>query len=254
VTAGDRRLHTSYGFNFLYADALTPSLVQSAVEAWSDDTGALWPSWAFSNHDAPRAISRWSATSDRTAAARLALLLLVSLRGNLFLYQGEELGLPQAEVGISDLKDPEAIANWPLTLGRDGARTPMPWKQRAPHAGFSTARPWLPIPDAHVALAADAQELDDSSTLSLARRLVRFRKEQPALRFGSMRIIEASTALLIMERAFEAERLLCAFNLGKTGTSFQAPPGEIWRVVRTVGGARLGYLPPLSGLIAAPFA
>src|SRR3569833_1246901 len=161
---------------------------------------------------------------------------------------------PHAEVGISDLKDPEAIANWPLTLGRDGARTPMPWKQRAPNAGFSTARPWLPIPDAHAELAADAQELDDSSTLSLARQLVRFRKKQPALRFGNMRILEASAALLIMERAFQGERLLCAFNLGKTETRFQAPPGEIWRTLRTVGGERLGHLPPLSGLIAAALA
>jgi alpha-glucosidase len=251
VTGGDRRLHTSYGFNFLYADTLTPALVRSAVEAWSDDTDSLWPSWAFSNHDAPRCVSRWSAPADRVAAAHLALLLLVSLRGNLFLYQGEELGLPQGEVGFADLRDPEAIANWPLTLGRDGARTPMPWKQHVPYAGFSTARPWLPVPDSHTALAVDAQELDDSSTLSLTRKLVRFRNEQPALRLGSMRIIEASTALLIFERAFEGEHLLCAFNLSKGTAHFQSPPGGAWRVMQAVGGARPGYLPPLSGLIAA---
>jgi alpha-glucosidase len=177
--------------------------------------------------------------------------LLVSLRGNLFLYQGEELGLPQAEVGFADLRDPEAIANWPLTLGRDGARTPMPWKQRAPYAGFSTVRPWLPVPDSHAALAVDAQDLDESSTLSLTRQLVRFRNEQPALRFGSIRIIEASTALLIFERAFEGERLLCAFNLSAATAHFQSPSGGAWRAVHAVGGARLGYLPPLSGLIAA---
>ncbi len=251
VTAGDRRLHTSYGFNFLYADALTPSLVQSAVDTWSDDTDALWPSWAFSNHDAPRAVSRWSAPTDWTAGARVALLLLVSLRGNLFLYQGEELGLPQVEVGFADLKDPEAIANWPLTLGRDGARTPMPWKQHAPHAGFSSVRPWLPVPDSHAMLAVDAQELDESSTLSLARQLIRFRKEQPALRFGSIRVLETTSALLIFERAFNDERLLCAFNLSTTATHFHSRSEGTWRAVQAVGGARLGYLPPLSGLIAA---
>jgi alpha-glucosidase len=173
----------------------------------------------------------------------------VSLRGNLFLYQGEELGLPQAEVGFADLKDPEAIANWPLTLGRDGARTPMPWKQWAPHAGFSRVRPWLPVSDSHAALAVDAQEMDGSSTLALTRRLVRFRKEHPALRFGGMRIIEASTALLIFERAFAGERLLCAYNLSTDTAHFQSPSGA-WHVVQAVGGARLGYLPPWSGLIA----
>jgi alpha-glucosidase len=251
VTAGDRRLHTSYGFNFLYADALTPSLVRSTVEAWSDDTDSLWPSWAFSNHDAPRAVSRWASPQDRAAIARLALLLLVSLRGNLFLYQGEELGLPQAEVGFTDLRDPEAIANWPLTLGRDGARTPMPWKQRTPYAGFSTSRPWLPVPDSHTALAVDAQELDESSTLSLARQLIRFRNAQPALRFGSMRIVEAAATLLMFERAYEAQHLLCAFNLGATAVDFQLPPEGTWHALQAVGGARSGHLPPLSGLIVA---
>jgi alpha-glucosidase len=127
----------------------------------------------------------------------------------------------------------------------------MPWKQREPHAGFSTVRPWLPVSDSHTKLAVDAQELDESSTLSLTRQLVRFRKEQPALRFGSMRIIEASTAVLIFERTFEAERLLCAFNLSTEASDFQPTASDAWRTVQTVGGAQLGYLPPLSGLIAA---
>jgi alpha-glucosidase len=87
LTRGDRRLHTAYGFNFLYADALTPALVRAALEAWSDASDT-WPSWAFSNHDAPRAVSRWTGSANRAAGARLALLLLLCLRGNVFLYQG----------------------------------------------------------------------------------------------------------------------------------------------------------------------
>ncbi len=247
VTDGDRRLHTSYGFDFLYADALTPALVRGSLEA----SGSAWPSWAFSNHDAPRAVSRWSAPEGRAAAARLALLLLVSLRGNLFLYQGEELGLPQAEVAFEDLRDPEAIANWPLTLGRDGARTPMPWRRHAPHAGFSAARPWLPIPEAHAVLAVDTQESDHESTLSLTRRLIALRKHRRALRLGSMRIIEASGSLLLFERIFEDERLLCAFNLGATLQSFDLPSPPGWNALETVGGASGRTLPPLSGLIAS---
>ena len=87
----------------------------------------------------------------------LLLALLMSLRGNVFLYQGEELGLPQAKFPLIDLRDPEAIANWPLTQGRDGARTPMPWTQGAPYAGFSTAEPWLPIPEEHAQRAVSVQ-------------------------------------------------------------------------------------------------
>jgi len=253
LTRGERRLHTAYGFNFLYADALTPALVRAALEAWSDAADS-WPSWAFSNHDAPRAVSRWSAAADRAAGARLALLLLLSLRGNVFLYQGEELGLPQAELSFNDLRDPEAIANWPLTLGRDGARTPMPWQRHAPNAGFSTVRPWLPVPEAHAALAVDLQDHDPDSTLSLARRFIALRQHHAALRLGAMRLLETSDAILSFERSLGAERLLCVFNLGLAGVRIPAPLPGRWRLLESVGGARAWNLPPLSGLIAAPAA
>ena len=249
LTQGQRRLHTAYGFNFLYADALTPGLVRAALEAWSDATDT-WPSWAFSNHDAPRAVSRWSAAADRAANARLALLLLLCLRGNAFLYQGEELGLPQAELAFDDLRDPEAIANWPLTLGRDGARTPMPWTTSAPHAGFSTGRPWLPVPADHTALAVDAQDRDPKSTLAMARRFIALRKAHPALRYGGMRLLETSAAVLTFERHYGPERILCVFNLGLTDARLTPPPGS-WRQIESIGGASAWTLPRLSALIAA---
>ena len=249
VTDGGRRLHTSYGFNFLYADALTPELVRTATEEWPDDGRTAWPSWAFSNHDAPRAVSRWSGSGDREAVARLALLLLVSLRGNVFLYQGEELGLPQAQVGFEDLKDPEAIANWPLTLGRDGARTPMPWVRRAPHAGFSSGKPWLPVAREHEELAADGQEGDPQSTLALARRVMTLRKEHPALRLGGMRIVRASGSVLVFEREYGGERVLCVFNLGAASQEVTGVSLERHHVLQAVGGATLSGLPGLSGLI-----
>jgi alpha-glucosidase len=87
------------------------------------------------------------------------MLLLLALRGNPIIYQGEELGLPQGEIAFEDLRDPEAIANWPQTLGRDGARTPMPWRENAPNAGFSSAaHTWLKCDPAHAAFAVDRQE------------------------------------------------------------------------------------------------
>src|SRR5256885_120691 len=164
-TAGAKRLHTAYGFSFLYADRLSPQLVRSAIEAWPADGTTGWPSWAFSNHDAPRAVSRWAGPADRSACARAAMLLLVSLRGNIFLYQGEELGLPQATLAFADLKDPEAITNWPRSLGRDGARTPMPWAAHAPNAGFSSARPWLPMAGAIPPPAASGRSAEHTPEL-----------------------------------------------------------------------------------------
>ncbi|MFL6845122.1 MAG: alpha-glucosidase [Allosphingosinicella sp.] len=243
-TEGPDRLNSAYGFNFLYAKALTPDLIDSAMRLWPGEPGEGWPSWAFSNHDAPRVVSRWSAGRDPAAFARMALLLLMCLRGNIFLYQGEELGLPQADLPFERLRDPEAIANWPETQGRDGARTPMPWRSEAPHAGFSDSEPWLPVDAAHVALAVDRQEADAGSTLHLTRRLVALRKAREALRTGAIRRVDAPAPLLVFERGEGDERMLCAFNLGDEAADWALPSG--WRIVEQVGEP----MAALSGLVA----
>jgi len=242
-TQGPKRLHSAYGFNFLYADRLAPRLIDDTMALWPGAAGEGWPSWAFSNHDAPRVVSRWLRAGDDPAAlARLAMLLLVALRGNVFLYQGEELGLPQAEVPFERLRDPEAIANWPATLGRDGARTPMPWCADAPNAGFSPAEPWLPLDPAHPPLAVDLQEADPGSMLNFTRRLIRLRKQHEALRRGGFRPLPAPAPLLAFERGDGA--LLCIFNLGNEAVDWTLPEGR--RIV-----AEAGTFPqPLSGVIA----
>jgi alpha-glucosidase len=244
-THGSGRLHSAYGFNFLYADRLTPELIQGAMDLWPGSAGEGWPSWAFSNHDAPRVVSRWLQGRDPAAFARQMMLLLMCLRGNVFLYQGEELGLPQADVPFERLQDPEAIANWPETQGRDGARTPMPWRSDAPHGGFSRTEPWLPLDRRHLPLAVDRQEADAGSILNLTRRLVALRKEHPALRSGSIRALDAPSPLLAFERGEGPERLLCVFNLGEEAVDWPLPSG--WTVVEHVGDA----LQPLSGFIAS---
>jgi alpha-glucosidase len=251
-TQGTRRLHTAYGFNFLYANRLSPALVRRAMEAWPDTPGTGWPSWAFSNHDAPRAVSRWAAPEERAACARFALLLLLTLRGNVFLYQGEELGLPQAQIAFEDLRDPEAVANWPLTLGRDGARTPMPWIAASPQAGFTTGKPWLPLGSGHANLAVDAQQVDAHSTLNLTRHLLGFRRRHAALRTGTLRFLDTPGPLLAFERGTGSERLLCLFNFGDAAQPVPAERARSWRVLEQVGDASLEALPRWSGLVAAP--
>jgi alpha-glucosidase len=209
-----------------------------------------WPSWAFSNHDAPRAVSRWFAPAHRAAGARLTMLLLICLRGNIFLYQGDELGLPQALIGFSDLKDPEAIANWPRTLGRDGARTPMPWRGALEHAGFTSGEPWLVIGNGHAALAVDRQQDDPLSQLNLTRRLIALRQRRAALRTGSLRFIEVSARLLAFERTAPGQQLLCVFNLGPYECRWQPEAADSWRIIEQVGAAQAWVLPAYSGLIA----
>ncbi|WP_294258949.1 alpha-amylase family glycosyl hydrolase [uncultured Sphingomonas sp.] len=249
-TAGETRLNSAYGFNFLYADRLTPALVRDAVAEWPEAPGVGWPSWAFENHDAPRAISRWVAPEYRAAFAALKMLLLLSLRGNAILYYGEELGLTQVEIGFEDLQDPEAIANWPLTLSRDGARTPMPWVADAPNAGFSVARPWLPLGPDHLGRAVDVQEADPASLLRLTRRLIDLRKQHPALVEGAMAVLHADEALLVFARTIDDAHLVCAFNLSAAPVDLPPTLVEGLAVVEALNGATLHRLPAYAGLIA----
>lgn len=215
-TCGDHRLNSAYSFDFLYAQKLTSKLVRQSQANWPGQSNEGWPSWAFSNHDAPRCVSRWYDGQNKARYAKLTNALLLSLRGNPILYQGEELGMTQVEVNFADLKDPEAIANWPLTLGRDGARTPMAWSCGEAYAGFSKAKPWLPIGDDHADIAADLQEEDSESVLNFTRRFVRLRDQSAALRWGSVRFIDATDDLLVMVRAHKEETVTCLFNLGSS--------------------------------------
>ncbi len=252
-TADGRHFDSAYGFDFLYAPRLTPGLVREATERWPALPGLGWPSWAFSNHDAPRAVSRWAAPEHRDAFARLTMLLLLCLRGDVFVYQGEELGLDQVEIGFADLKDPEAIANWPLTLGRDGARTPMPWCASSPGLGFSPGKPWLPIGPSHAALTVGSQLDDPASMLLLTRRLIALRKHRDALLVGDMTIIEASDDLLVFERAAPGETLICAFNLSAGPADWVLDTGQ-WRVIDHVGALDNGRLGGFSGVVATAVA
>ncbi len=225
-TQGGKRLDSAYNFDFLYAPHLTAPLVRATLSQWSGAEGEGWPSWAFSNHDAPRSATRWALGGNHAPAARLGLLLLLSLRGNPIIYQGEELGLPQGEVAFEDLQDPEAIANWPHTLGRDGARTPMPWQANAPQAGFSSAnRTWLKLDPAHTGLAADRQVPDPGSTLSYARRILALRRENPALVSGAIALLDTPEDIVAFVREEDGSAVLCAFNLGDAACPW-SPPTE----------------------------
>ena len=229
-TEGGKRLDSAYNFDFLYAPRLTAGVVRASLSQWSGEPGEGWPSWAFSNHDAPRAVTRWTLDGDMARAARLNLLLLLSLRGNPIIYQGEELGLPQGEVAFEDLQDPEAIANWPHTLGRDGARTPMPWQANAPQAGFSNAnRTWLKLDPVHTGFAVDSQASDPASTLGYARQLLRLRRTHPALVHGDIALIDSPDDILAFLRRDESGAVLCVFNLGEAPVRW-SPPAELGRL------------------------
>ncbi|MFK4872916.1 alpha-amylase family glycosyl hydrolase [Novosphingobium sp. ZW T3_23] len=242
-TQGPARLDSAYGFDFLYAENLTPSHIAAAQHFWPDEPGMGWPSWAFENHDAPRAISRWCAPEHRDAFARMKAMLLLSLRGNPILFQGEELGLEQDEVPFERLQDPEAIANWPLTLSRDGVRTPLPWKAQDEHGGFTGGRPWLPLSEANLARAIDRQEADPASLLHLTRRLVHLRRDDAALRRGTCEVLLADETRLVLRRKAEGRSVLALFNIGASDAAWPVVVSTTGTVLTAVNDTAPGTLP-----------
>ncbi|MHA7819789.1 MAG: alpha-glucosidase [Erythrobacter sp.] len=225
-TENGKRLDSAYNFDFLYAPKLTAPLVRASLQHWDGTPGEGWPSWAFSNHDAPRAITRWAGEDNYEQIARLNMLLLLALRGNPIIYQGEELGLPQGHVAYSDLQDPEAIANWPHTLGRDGARTPMPWQASAPQAGFSCAnRTWLKIDEAHAERAVDRQVADPTSVVAFTRDLLKLRNSLGAMVTGASHLLDSLENIVAFVRGSGEEAVLCVFNLGDEPAEWTPPAG-----------------------------
>ena len=134
-------------------------------------------------------------------------------RGSACLYQGEELGLPEAELPFAALRDPFGIAHWPDFRGRDGARTPMPWQRAAPNAGFGGGTPWLLVPEAHRAFAVDGQEADPRSVLRFTRAMLRARRAAPALVAGGIEPLDLPAPLLGFDRVSARMRVRCVFNL-----------------------------------------
>lgn len=208
----DQRLHMGYSFELL-TDERSAAHIRQTVEALEAKMPRGWPCWAISNHDVPRAVTRWRGeAADDDALARQLVALVCSLRGSVCLYQGEELGLPEAEVPFEALCDPYGKAFWPNFKGRDGCRTPMPWTADA-DAGFSTVPPWLPVPQTHRQRSVATQDPDPASVLNAIRAFLRWRKAQPALVHGSIRFIDVPEGVLAFEREAAGQRLRVVFNL-----------------------------------------
>jgi alpha-glucosidase len=242
--AGDE-LHMS--FNFPPLDApWDPVLFRTCVrevEALLRPAEA-WPTWVLSNHDNERHRTRYDGSMRR---ARAAAVLLLTLRGTPFLYQGEELGLENAEVGHDQRVDPG---------GRDGCRAPLPWEYDAPH-GWHGVPPWLPFPPDANELSVERQEQQPDSMLQLYRELLRLRRASPALRWGSWQELDSPPEVLAWRREHEGDvRTVCV--------NFADEPRELvlegaWRAALSsrpdAAGHRFdGRLAPEQALLLEPLA
>ncbi|MCX4028390.1 alpha glucosidase [Endozoicomonas sp. SM1973] len=213
-TSGNDKLHMAYSFDLL-TEQYSAAFIRHTVESLETEITDGWPCWSIGNHDVTRVLSRWSKQQDEASQAKLYLALLMSLRGSICLYQGEELGLTEAELSFEDLQDPYGINFWPEFKGRDGCRTPMPWQQDQINAGFSQVKPWLPVPAEHYIKSVDGQINDPDSLLSIYRSLLAWRKQQPALVTGTIQFLPSPQDTLFFTRENEHQQLMVAFNLSR---------------------------------------
>jgi alpha-glucosidase len=219
----DAGLHSGYTFVMLLERRLTPAFVRAHYETLSRYP-THWPTISFSNHDVPRTVSRFGGEAATPELAKLLFALLVSLKGTTLVYQGEELGLPQAKLARDQLRDPVGDLYWPYSGGRDGGRTPMPWDSAEPNLGFTSGAPWLPMAQEHQGLTVAAQEADEESALAFSRTMIGFRQGSAAMRLGELQFIEAPDPVLAFVREHGPERIACVFNLSDA-PAFPTLPG-----------------------------
>ncbi|MCB9993230.1 MAG: alpha glucosidase [Hyphomicrobiaceae bacterium] len=254
-TSGKDHLHMAYTFDFLGGEFTAAHFAESIDEV--NDMPDSWQCLAFSNHDVMRHVSRWSPPGREDDFARVAAMLLLTMRGSVCLYQGEELALPEAEISFEDIVDPYGREFWPEYKGRDGCRTPMVWQSAAHLGGFTSApRSWLPVPANHLDRAVDLQTRgDNDSVLQFYRSFVGFRKSQPALVKGSIEVISSKANLLAYVRETDGQRIVCAYNMGfDDNVTFVPPAGQKLTSVEAPGSQPIAAdgtvtLPPLTGFV-----
>jgi alpha-glucosidase len=176
-----------------------------------------WPNWVLGNHDRSRIASRIG-----LAQARVAAVLLCTLRGTPTIYYGDEIGMRDVPISADQVRDPFEKNVPGMGLGRDPERTPMQWSA-APHAGFSTAPPWLPLAADFASVNVEAQRLDPASMLTLYRALLARRREQPALSIGSYQALQLQSPLLGYVRAHGSDRILVLLNLSSAPQPLVVP-------------------------------
>jgi alpha-glucosidase len=218
-TSGSELLHMCYSFDFL-SPKFTAAHFRSKLEEFFSGDESGWPCWSFSNHDVIRHTTRWAPYSvSPTDLSRQSIGLILTLKGTAGLYQGGELGLPEADILYEELTDPRGIRFWPEDKGRDGCRTPMPWHSALPNAGFTTGTPWLPVKHAAAALSVDRQEDDPQSMLNYYRTILAWRKTHPALKTGDITFFDTDEPILAYVRSAGNKDLVCVFNLSAEARS-----------------------------------
>jgi alpha-glucosidase len=241
LCAGGEGLHLSFYLDF--------ALVKWSAERFRESVGWLeanippdgWPCYYLNNHDLSRTFTRLGGGRHAEARARVAAAMLLTLRGTPIIYAGEEIGMPMSKVPRGVMKDPLGTKYWPLSQGRDGARTPMQWSAEK-NAGFSSAKPWLPVDASHAERNVEHQDGDPDSLLGWYRKLIELRASSPALQLGSYREVGGTPkGVYAYVREWEGEKVAVFLNFTPRSAALRLASGELPGGVRKTLLSSCGY-------------
>lgn len=210
-TQGKDKLHMCYSFDLLTHDS-SMTHIRNTMETIEAGLGDGWPCWSIGNHDVERVVTRWGKNHDPIAKSKIYMAMLLTLRGSVCLYQGEELGLPEAELTFEQLVDPFGINFWPEFKGRDGCRTPIPWKNETLGGFTQSAEAWLPIAESQRPMAVSEQEGNRHSVLHAYRDFLHIRRSHPELHHGNIEFLYNDETTLTFIRSYEGKRIYVAIN------------------------------------------
>lgn len=230
--SGDDELHLAFDFSLLFTKWSARRFFE-VLKKWDGLIPAKgWPCYVLSNHDQPRAISRYASGNDTMKRAKVAAAMLLTLRGTPFIYYGEEIGMKNGRLRRKEIVDPLGKKYWPFHPGRDPERTPMQWDS-SPHAGFSAAAPWLPINPDYREINVERSLRDPGSLLNFYKELIKLRREKPALNRGGWRAAAGMTGdVLGYFRETERQSIFVALNFSRATQAIAATGSDgIWKAL-----------------------
>jgi alpha-glucosidase len=244
---GPRKLHAAFGFEFTSTERIVPVfpwnprwiMKQILQRERVFNQAGVWPTTVMSNHDLPRAASRYQ-RGKGDSQAFLAMVLLLTLRGTPFLYYGEEIGMRDISLPRAEIMDPPGRKYWPLYKGRDGCRSPMQWDS-SPFGGFSRVKPWIPLHPQTARRNVASQQADPGSLFHFTRNLLALRKAHPALRRGDFVPLKSPAKMLAYLRHGEGQSILVRMNFSPRRLPAELPGGT-WRLLLTNGSGETGRL------------
>jgi len=228
---GTDKLHAAFNFEFTWSK-FDPAQYAKHILAWEDlhSQYDIWPNYVLGNHDVPRMASRHTG-GKLDARLKVLISMLLTLRGTPYLYYGEEIGMRNIPLRRAQIMDPPGKRFWPFYKGRDGYRSPMQWDD-SPHAGFSSAQPWLPVHANYHDRNVEDQLADPHSLLNLTRNMIELRRSNSALQRGDFTLLTQQPKDTLAYLRHSAEQtILVALNFKSTTSVLENLPQGNWNLL-----------------------